>query len=411
MNDFDKRLRTLLEAEAAAVAPDGTRARGTLAGVRRRLLFRAAGAGLTACAVVMTAVVGADAALSALDRGAGQNAASAGPSPAHEGRAGVYPVIAEGTYEGRAWTLSVVEDPDAAHPEDTESENPEILFELEGSNGGAFETYGGWDVLPEPFFTSLDEGGYELLMGMVAGSVATVSVESDDGRGVAVPIYDGGDRPLEDTNYYLALFESDGIGDVVARDEDGRVLAARPLVEDPGPDLSEVECFRAGEAPPLEEERDPAAGYRDVGEGTFDGRRWTLEMIEHPDIAHPEDTESDNPEILFEMEGSDNGTSFETHEGWDTIDTPMRGRLEDTDFAMGMVATNVTSVTFEGDDGTTVEASLFDGAGLPGPEASYYVVFMPPGARGEVVARAVSGTVLGRATVEDAWSQEIDFDC
>lgn len=232
MDDFDIRLRTLLDDEAAALTPDRTRLQSVVSRVRRRRAARALGAGVAACAVVAGGFAGGGAVLSSLDRPRPHVAAgnTTPPGPAQDEPR----VFASGTFEGREWTLTIVYDPDAAHPEDTESDNPEILFEIEGAepNAGSFETYGSWDGLSEPFYTELS-GDDAFVMGMVDEAAASVTVETDAGESIPADVFDGDDEAVRPADYYLAFLSAGATGRVVARDGSGDTIATASLTPPP----------------------------------------------------------------------------------------------------------------------------------------------------------------------------------
>jgi hypothetical protein len=328
-----------------------------------------------------------------------------------EWQPGAYPVIAEGTFQDQRWTVEVIEDPDRAHPEDTESDNPEIDLWFDGENrgGGTFETYQGWDIVAEPFHSQIDElkgDGTEFVMGMVDSSVSALSIELEDGRTFPAAIFDGGNRPLPSTNYYLAFLPTGSTGELVAKNGSGNVLGRATLGPEPAsPDFT-IECPPppgSVDGPPSQFAFEPSAGtYPVIAEGTFHDQRWTVKVIEDPDRAHPEDTESDNPEIELWIDGQDRGGgSFETYEGWDIVNEPFHSQLDDgTEFVMGMVDTSVSTLSIELKDGRTFPAAIFDGGDRPLPDTNYYLAFLPTGSTGDLVAKDESGDVLGQSSLD-----------
>ena len=388
MTGFEERLRIRLEQEAAEVTAERGRLPRVVRDVRRRRMLRGAAVSLAGCVAFAGALVGVGLALDEpkrrTDRVAGQ--------PPDEG---AYPTIASGTFRGRAWTLVVIEDPDAAHPEDTESDAPEIEFQIEGPepNAGSFETFDSWEVVSAPFHTSI-HGGHEIVMGMVDEAVDSVIVDAGGGW-IAATVVDGSAAPLPGTNYYLAFVPAGTKGELIAQ-RDGAEVGTVPLPGVPeSPDVS-FECASDHRADASSE------SYPLLGSGTFEGRTWTLRMVEDPDAAHPEDDESDRPEVLFEIDGDPpGGGSFETHERWDVIEASLHSRVGGTEYVLGTASSQVASVTFERDRGDDETEATMVPAGASGPPAAhYYVVFFPRGAFGEIVARDEAGDVIGRASVD-----------
>ena len=62
-------------------------------------------------------------------------------------------------------------------------------------------------------------------MGMVAPSVAKLTVEHDDGTSFQVQIFRVSDDSLPEASYYLALLPTDTAGQLVARDDTDEVVA------------------------------------------------------------------------------------------------------------------------------------------------------------------------------------------
>lgn len=393
MTGFDDELRSLLDREANEIVPDERRRRAVVTRVARRRALRVSGGAIVAAAVGLAVVTGGGTVLSAFERDdATRPAAGATASPDANGR-----IVAEGVHDGRGWTLSIVDDPDAAHPEDTESESPEVLFEIEGAepNGGAFETHSDWEVVNASFQDRISGAG-EYVMGMVAGDAASVTVELDGDESVEAEVFRDGE-----SRYFLAFLPGGARGAVVARDEAGAILGSAAL---PGPAESpriEIRCPGGSHAG---DRAEPGADrYPELGRGTFEGRRWTLSLIEDPDAAHPEDLESENPELAFEIAGArPNGGSMETYGGWDGVSEPFYDRLAGgATYAFGMTSEAAASVTVEPDGGESVEAELFDARGVPRRGSQVYLAFLPGGVTGEVVARDVSGAVIGRAPLPE----------
>ncbi|HEX2057871.1 MAG TPA: hypothetical protein VHI71_05830 [Actinomycetota bacterium] len=389
MTGFDEDLRGMLEREANRIAPEPGRRRAAVGRVRRRRGIRAAGTGAVATAVAVGMFAGGSSLLSGYAEPDGLRPASQ-PSPAFDWTRGTYPVLAEGTYAGRDWVLRVVEDPDAAHPEDTESERPEVLFEIEGPgpNGGAFETHTAWEGV-DASFQDKTGGGGEYVMGMVASAASTVTVELDGGESIGAAVVG------DDERYFLAFLPDEAEGSVVARDSTGAVVGTAPL---PGAfDLGDVrlDCSRD-----LDDERTyvGSEGLPVLGRGTFQGRRWIVSLVEDPDALHPEDPESDAPELAFEIEGPwPNAGSMETYDEWDGVSPPFHDALDGGfAYAFGMASPDAASVTIEPDDGEPLAAELFDARGVPREGAQLYVAFFSEEITGEIVARDAAGDVLGR---------------
>lgn len=394
-------LKAMLQEEGRLVTPDLRRRRAVVGRVRRRRTAKAALSSVAVAAVLVASYAGIAATVDRPERPA-ETRIAGHDGYAFEWQRGDYPVLATGTYEGEAWTLEVVGDPDAAHPEDTESENPEILFTIEGGEieGGAFETSASADVLPEPFHSRLDEA--ELLMGAVSVEADRVTAELGDGRYYDAAIVDVAEGPLDGTSYYLAFLPEGAAGQVLARDASDTPIGRVALEAVPVLDLEySTGCRPSARAdgPPSEFRFESEPGtYPVLAQGTFGSSYWTLEMVEDPDAAHPEDTESENPEVLFTIEGGEiEGGAFETSGDWSVVEASIQFRLDDgTEVVLGMVAADVESVTVETDAGRSFPAEIADGAEGPLPGTDYFLAFLPSNTEGDVVTRDANGTVAGR---------------
>jgi hypothetical protein len=221
-----------MEAAARGMTPDPRRRRATLERVRRRRVAKLVSASLTASVVLAGSYV-------AMGATGGREAPEipvAGPRESgydFTGEPGTYPTLARGTFRDATWTLELVEDPDAAHPEDTASDMPEVALWVDGTERGSFETYTEWRGIAQPFHTDLGDDA-EFVIGMVTPSAARVTAELGDGSHYEAAIFDGTAAPLPDTSYYVAFLPPGAMGHVVARDGDdvpvGRAsLDNRPL--------------------------------------------------------------------------------------------------------------------------------------------------------------------------------------
>lgn len=385
MTGFDESLRSLLERAAAEVAPDPTRRSAAVERVTRRRVTRAWGIGVCATVVALAALTGGGALVPVLDRNERvEPAAHASPSP--EWAPGVHPVLATGTHDGRSWVLHIVDVPERDDPVNVDPNAPEIVFEIEapGPNVGAFETHRGWDVVQASFQGQIGGSG-DYVMGMVDDDVASLTVVLRGAKPIEAPIFGH-----EEVRYFLAFVPRGARGLVVARSEEGDVLGSSALPAGKGGwDLAP--CPRGDRSPGDD-------GFPVLGRGTFDGKEWVVSLIEDPDAAHPEDTESENPELLFEIEGPwPNAGAMETYIGWAGLSEAFYDRLDGgPTYAFGMASEAVASVTIEPDGGEPVAAELFDANGVPAPGSQVYVGFLPEGATGQVVARDASGATLGQ---------------
>lgn len=365
---FDEQLRSLLEAEGNRVAPDGSRRDRSIARVGRRRVVRTWGAAAFAAIVALAAISGGGAIVSVFDRYRAAQPAS--PS---------YYVLGTGAHDGRNWVLRV----------GTDSGREEVVFEIEGPapNEGAFETHTGWERI-DASFQGRVAGAGEYVMGMVDRDAASVTVVLDDAQ-VDAQVF--GDGPVR---YFLAFVPRDARGVVVARSDTGEILGSSVLSGARGGGGMELGCPRDHVTEDeLGDDRFPV-----LGRGTFDGRRWIVSLIEDPDAAHPEDTESDNPELAFEIEGPwPNAGTMETYGRWEGVSEPFYDGLSGDDaYLFGMASADAGSVTVEPREGDAVEAELFDARDVPSPGAQVYVAFVPAGTTGDVVARDAAGAVIAR---------------
>ena len=252
MANFADDLRTMLEHEAVRVSPDPARRATTVTRAARTRMVRGWGAGVAVTVAALAAISGAGAVVPGPDGDRSLPASQSSPTPssrreAHpeHGRAGdaigcpddhagetrepgdgSFPVLGRGTFDGRRWALTLIEDPDAAHPEDLESENPEIALEIEGGwpNGGSMETYSRWNGVSPPFHGLL-RGGFAYAFGMAAAEAATVTIEPESGDPVEAELFDARGVPRPGSQVYVAFLPGDATGDVVARDGAGDEIA------------------------------------------------------------------------------------------------------------------------------------------------------------------------------------------
>ncbi len=229
-----------------------------------------------------------------------------------------------------------------------------------------------------------------------------MTAELGDGRTFEAAVIDGGAAPLPGVDYYLAFLPAASAGQVVARDGSDVPIARASLGELPTerPDFA-IGCRPSARSygPPARFRFFAASGdYPEIARGTYDGRDWRLEIVEDPGEAHPEDTESESPELSFEIAGGEvTGGSSELHEGWQVVDSPLHLRLDDgTEVVIGMVGRSVDSLTVELGGDRSFPAGIFSGDDGPQPGTDYYLAFLPSGSEGEIVARDADGSMLGR---------------
>lgn len=376
MTGFEDDLRGLLRHEADRAAP-GNRRNEVIGRVTRRRAARAGGAAFAAAVIGTTVLAGGGDLLSTFDDPTGRDAShrAAAPPPGSSSTPDAYPGLATGTHDGRNWSLYVRS---LGGPR-------EVVFEIDGPYAtGAFDVHSRWDVVDASYRGRIPGSG-DYVMGMVDADVDRVTIVGVD-QELEASIYG-----YEETRYFLAFVPRGSGGLAVARTKSGSILGSEELPRGEGRTV-QYECPRDYEDSPGDE-RFPA-----LGRGTFDGREWVVSLIEDPDAAHPEDTESDNPELLFEIEGPwPNAGAIETHTGWDGLSEPFYDRLDGRPtYMFGMAAPSVASVTVETDDGNEVTADLFDAQGVPSPGSQVYVAFLPDESTGELVARDDNGDVLAR---------------
>lgn len=382
MNELDD-LRTLLEGEANRVSPDGSRRAGTVARTARRRTFRTWGAGAGAVVVALAALSGSGALVSVFERERRIDPAfHASPAPGWS--PGVHPVLATGTHDGRHWTFHIVDVDMPGHPR-----GPQVVFEIEAPqpNVGWFYARSDWDTVDASFQGRIGGSG-EYVMGMVSDEVTSVAVVLRNDVSIDAPIFGHAE-----TRYFLAFLPRGTRGLVVARSQTGEVLGTSPL---PGADRRTLE-YRCPDDH-LEEDELGDERFPVLGSGTYEDRQWIVSLIEDPDAAHPEDTESENPELMFEIEGPwPNAGAMETYGGWTGVSEPFYDDLAGDDaYAIGMASREAASVTVETDEGDAVAAELFDARNVPSEGTQVYVAFVPAGTSGDLVARDSTGAEIGR---------------